>query len=131
MCVLDVDSGPTDWLVRRRVAAPFETWACFHTTTYLLETDGVRGGVIPRTIGGRCPAPIAERLPVSGARPIPGPTSAGRVSPSPPLPGFVAATGAVRDEGTSFHSLPPAGRVWVRNRFGDFRRDHSLTVAAR
>lgn len=111
ICVLDFDGDLTDWLVRRHVAVPFEPWACFHTTMYLLETDGVRCGIIPRTIGGPYSVLIAEQLHVSGARLILGLTSAGRVSPSLPLPGFVVVTSAVRDEGTSFHYLPPAEQV--------------------
>jgi hypothetical protein len=51
-CVLDFDGDLTDWLVHRHVAVLFEPWACFHTTMYPLETDGVRCGIIPRTIGG-------------------------------------------------------------------------------
>ncbi|MBI1788340.1 MAG: nucleoside phosphorylase [Acidobacteria bacterium] len=111
ICVLDFDGDLTDWLVRRRLAAPFEPWACFHTTMYVLESDGVRCGIVARTIGGPYAVLIAEQLHVSGARLILGLTSAGRVSPSLPLPSFVVVTCAVRDEGTSFHYLPPAGQV--------------------
>jgi hypothetical protein len=111
ICLLDFDGDLTDWLVRRHVVARFEPWACFHTTMYVLETDGVRCGIIPRTIGGPYSVLIAEQLHVSGARLILGLTSAGRVSPSLPLPSFVVVTGAVRDEGTSFHYLPPAEQV--------------------
>jgi uridine phosphorylase len=111
ICVLDFDGDLTDWLVSRGIAAPFAPWACFHTTMYLVETDGVRCGIIPRTIGGAYSVLIAEQLHVSGAPLILGLTSAGRVSPSLPLPCFVVVTSAVRDEGTSFHYLPPAERV--------------------
>jgi len=111
VCVLDFDGDLTDWLVCRGTAAPFEPWACFHTKMYALETDGVRCGVIARTIGGPYAVLIAEQLLVSGAQLILGLTSAGRVSPSLPFPSFVVVTGAVRDEGTSFHYLPPAAKV--------------------
>jgi uridine phosphorylase len=112
VCVLDFDGDLTNWLVRERKATPFEPWACFHTKMYLLETDGARCGIIPRTIGGPYAVLIAEQLHVSGARLILGLTSAGRVSPSLPLPSFVVVTSAVRDEGTSFHYLPPAENVY-------------------
>ena len=111
VCVLDFDGDLTDWLVRDRGAVPFEPWACFHTRMYVLEMDGVCCGIIPRTIGGPYAVLIAEQLRVSGARLILGLTSAGRVSPSLPLPSFVVVTSAVRDEGTSLHYLAPAGRV--------------------
>jgi uridine phosphorylase len=111
VCVLDFDGDLTDWLVLDGKVIPFEPWACFHTRMYLLETDGACCGIIPRTIGGPYAVLIAEQLRVSGARLILGLTSAGRVSPSLALPSFVVVTSAVRDEGTSFHYLPPAARV--------------------
>jgi uridine phosphorylase len=111
ICALDFDGDLTDWLVGEGRATPFEPWACFHTKMYLLEMDGTRYGIIARTIGGPYSVLIAEQLRVSGARLILGLTSAGRVSPSLPLPSFVVVTSAVRDEGTSFHYLPPAETV--------------------
>ena len=111
ICALDFDGDLTDWLVREGRATPFEPWACFHTKMYFLEMDGARYGIIGRTIGGPYSVLIAEQLLVSGARLILGLTSAGRVSPSLPLPSFVVVTSAVRDEGTSFHYLPPAKSV--------------------
>src|SRR5258708_29909128 len=111
VCVLDFDGDLTDWLVGDGRTVPFEPWACFHTRMYLLETEGVRCGIIPRTIGGPYAVLIAEQLRVSGARLILGLTSSGRVSPSLPLPSFVVVTSAIRDEGTSFHYLPAAGKV--------------------
>ncbi|MBI4873334.1 MAG: nucleoside phosphorylase [Acidobacteria bacterium] len=111
ICVLDFDGDLTDWLIRERLAEPFAPWACFHTTMYLLETEGVRCGIVARTIGGPYAVLIAEQLHVSGAGLTLGLTSAGRVSPSLPLPSYVIPTSAVRDEGASFHYLPPADRV--------------------
>ena len=111
ICVLDFDGDLTDWLLRQGSATDFEPWACFHTKMYLLETDEACCGIIPRTIGGPYAVLIAEQLRVSGARLILGLTSAGRISPSLPLPSFVIVTSAVRDEGTSFHYLPPAKKV--------------------
>lgn len=111
ICVLDFDGDLTDWLVRHRLVERFEPWACFHTTMYWLEAEGIRCGIIARTIGGPYAVLIAEQLHVSGARLILGLTSAGRVSPTLPLPSLVIPTSAVRDEGTSFHYLPPSDLV--------------------
>lgn len=111
ICVLDFDGDLTDWLIRRQLVKPFESWACFHTTMYLLESEGVSCGIVARSIGGPYAVLIAEQLHVSGARLILGLTSAGRVSLSLPLPSIVIPTSAVRDEGTSFHYLPPSDRV--------------------
>ena len=111
ICVLDFDGDLTDWLVRRGIAVPFEAWACFHTTMYIVEAEGVRCGIIARTIGGPYAVLIAEQLHASGVDLILGLTSSGRVSPALPLPAFVVATSAVRDEGTSFHYLPATREV--------------------
>jgi uridine phosphorylase len=113
LCVLDFDGDLTDWLIRQKLVEPFAPWACFHTTMYLLESEGVSCGIVARTIGGPYSVLIAEQLHVSGAGLILGLTSAGRVSPLLPLPSYVIPTSAVRDEGTSFHYLSPADRVFA------------------
>lgn len=119
ICVLDFDGDLTDWLVRQELVQPFTPWACFHTTMFLLEAEGVTCGIVPRTIGGPFAVLIAEQLHVSGASLTYGLTSAGRVLPSLPLPGIVIPTSAIRDEGTSFHYLPPAERVGAPTPIGD------------
>lgn len=111
VCVLEFDGDLTDWLVSTGKVKPWKSWACFHTTMFSLEVDDFTCGIVPRTIGGPYAVLIAEQMRVSGARVILGLTSAGRVSPSMPLPGLVVVTRAIRDEGTSYHYLPPAETV--------------------
>ena len=111
LCVLEFDGDLTDWLVREGIARPFPPWACFHTTMFALEVEGVRCGIIPRTIGGPYAVLVAEQLAAAGARLIIGLTSAGRVSPELPLPCLLVVTSAIRDEGTSYHYLPPGRDV--------------------
>lgn len=106
ICVLEFDGDLTDWLVSTGAAQPWKSWACFHTTMYSVEVDGVACGVVPRTIGGPYAVLIAEQLRASGARVVLGLTSAGRVSGSLPVPSLVVPTEAIRDEGTSYHYLP-------------------------
>jgi uridine phosphorylase len=107
ICFLEFDGDLTDWLVEQRIAISFGSWACFHTTMFSLELEGVRCGIIARTIGGPYAVLIAEQLRAAGARLIVGITSAGRVAPDLQLPGLVVASGAIRDEGTSYHYLSP------------------------
>ncbi len=95
LCVLEFDGDLTDWLVSQRIAAPFPSWPCFHTTMYAVELEGICCGIIPRTIGGPYAVLIAEQLVAAGARVILGLTSAGRVSPELPLPCLVAVTKAI------------------------------------
>jgi len=41
VCFLEFDGDLTDWLVERRAATPFRSWACFHTTMFALELEGI------------------------------------------------------------------------------------------
>jgi uridine phosphorylase len=112
LCFLEFDGDLTDWLVGEGLAAPFAPWACFHTTMFALELEGISCGIIPRTIGGPYAVLIAEQLASAGVRLIVGLTSAGRVCPDLPLPCLVVITAAVRDEGTSYHYLPASKEVF-------------------
>ncbi len=115
VCVLEFDGDLTDWLLSAGRARPCNDWACFHTTMYMLDLDGCACGIVPRTIGGPYAVLVAEQLRASGARIIVGLTSAGRVAPSLPIPSLVVATKALRDEGTSYHYLPPDRMVEARH----------------
>ena len=111
ICFLEFDGDLTDWLVDRGIAAPFRSWACFHTTMFSLTLEGVSCGIIGRTIGGPYAVLIAEQLHAAGVGLIVGLTSAGRVAPDLPLPSLVVATSTIRDEGTSYHCLSPKKEV--------------------
>ncbi len=111
VCILEFDGDLTDHLVQTGAASPWRNWACFHTPMFILEMDGKPCGIVPRAIGGSYAVLIAEQLLASGARAIVGLTSAGRVSPKLQIPSLVVATAAIRDEGTSFHYLPPSKSV--------------------
>lgn len=111
VCVLEFDGDLTDWLVREGIAKPFASWACFHTAMFTLEIDGIECGIIARTIGGPYAVLIAEQLHAAGTQLIVGLTSAGRLDSGLPVPCLVAATSAIRDEGTSYHYLPPGREV--------------------
>jgi len=111
ICVLDCDGDLSDGLLRDGSATPVRAWACFHTEMLGTTLDGVRCGVVPRTIGGPYAVLVAEQLHAAGARVVICLTSAGRVSPALPLPCIVVADEAIRDEGTSLHYLPEGRRV--------------------
>lgn len=128
LCFLEFDGDLTDWLVEQGLARPFPSWPCFHTTMFVLELEGLTCGIIPRTIGGPYAVLIAEQLHASGTMAIVGLTSAGRVDPELRLPGLVVATGAIRDEGTSYHYLPPAKEVACPSRLPRLIGDELLTA---
>ncbi len=79
LCILEFDGDITDWLVRDGIAKRFAPWACFHTSMYTMDLEGVACGIIARTIGGPFAVLIAEQLQAAGAKLIVGLTSAGRV----------------------------------------------------
>ena len=111
VCVLEFDGELTDWLVSTGAAKTCKSWACFHTTMFSLKIDGFTFGIVPRTIGGAYSVLIAEQMAISGAKIVLGLTSAGRINSALPIPSLVVATSAIRDEGTSYHYLPPSELV--------------------
>ena len=117
LCVLEFDGDLTDKLIERGLVRECDSWPCFHTRMWLWPAEEPRCGIVARTIGGPYAVLVAEQLAVCGAQVVVGLASAGRVSRQLPLPSVVVADEAIRDEGTSYHYLPPARRVkgagWV------------------
>lgn len=111
LCVLDFDGDLADRLAAEEITSPMTSWACFHTSMRVLTLNGLSCGIVPRTIGGPYAVLVAEQLVAAGAQLVVGLTSAGRVSPTLPLPSIVVVDEAIRDEGTSLHYLPPAETV--------------------
>jgi len=120
VCFLEFDGDLTDWLVSTGKAKEWKSWPCFHTTMFSFEVDGATFGIVPRTIGGPYSVLIAEQMAVSGSRVVLGLTSAGRVSPLMPIPGLVVVSDAIRDEGTSYHYLPPRPVVEAPKKVAEF-----------
>ena len=123
LCVLEFDGDLTDKLIERDLVRPCESWPCFHTRMWLWPREDPSCGIVPRTIGGPYTVLVAEQLAVCGARGVVGLASAGRVSPDLPLPSVVVADEAIRDEGTSYHYLPPARTVKGNERVTDALED--------
>ncbi len=111
LCVLDFDGDLSDRLAEQGITSPMASWACFHTSMRVLTLDGLSCGIVPRTIGGPYAVLVAEQLCAAGAKLVVGITSAGRISPTLPLPAIVVIDEAVRDEGTSLHYIPPSTTV--------------------
>ncbi len=111
ICVLEFDGDLTDKLQERDELVHCDCWPCFHTKMWGWPREEVRCGIIPRTIGGPYTVLVAEQLAVCGVKVIIGLASAGRVAPTYPLPSVVIAEQAIRDEGVSYHYLPPEKTV--------------------
>jgi uridine phosphorylase len=114
VCLLDFDGDLTDELVKLGEATHCAGWPCFHTAMWTIEVGDIACGIIPRTIGGPYAVLVAEQLAACGVQAILGLTSAGRIDPTLALPAVVVASRAIRDEGTSYHYLPPSYSVWCK-----------------
>jgi uridine phosphorylase len=125
ICLLDPDGDILRALRRAGRAAPAPGWACYHTELFEFDHDAIRFGIIGCAVGAAFAVLLAEELFVSGCRLLVSMTSAGQISPPlednrRPPPYFVVIDRALRDEGTSYHYLPP----------GDFAAADPALVAA-
>jgi uridine phosphorylase len=108
ICVLDPDGDILRLLHRERRASLSKAWACYHTDLYEFGEDEARFGIIGCAVGASFAVLLAEQLFVSGCRFLISVTSAGQIAAQGPPPYFVVIDRALRDEGTSYHYLPPA-----------------------
>ena len=111
-------------------------WACYHTELYEFEQGAERFGIIGCAVGASFAVLLAEQLFVSGCRFLISMTSAGQIVPQVPPPYFVVIDRALRDEGTSYHYLPPsefaeADPALVAEAMAALRRPGCRSTAAR
>jgi uridine phosphorylase len=107
VCVLDPDGD-----VVRQIKGSGRThvgWACYHTELLAFDLYNVgEVGIVGCAVGAPFAVLVAEQLFASGCRLLVSVTSAGQISPIGPTPYFILIDRALRDEGTSYHYLPPA-----------------------
>jgi uridine phosphorylase len=108
VCVLDPDGDVTAHLVASGRARKNDEWACYHTQLYDIEIGGLRVGLLPVAVGAPFAVLVAEQLFVSGCRFLVSVTSAGLLDASLKPPFFLLIDKALRDEGASYHYLPPS-----------------------
>lgn len=107
VCLLDPDGDIADHLFAIGQADWSTSWACYHSRMLITTIAGRCVGIVPRVVGGSYAVLVAEQLVASGCRLLISVTSAGRLAPIAAPPYFVLVTRAIRDEGTSYHYLPP------------------------
>jgi uridine phosphorylase len=107
VCALDPDGDIVRGL-QAAGAARHPGWACYHTDMYVTEHAGLPIGVVGCAVGAPFAVLVAEQLFVSGCEFLVSITSAGQIAPVGPTPYFVLIDRALRDEGTSYHYLPPS-----------------------
>ena len=108
ICVLDPDGDIVRWLVGAQRAERDARWACYHTDLFIFGQDNMRFGIIGCAVGAPFAVLVAEELFVSGCELLISVTSAGQIVAINDPPYFVLIEKALRDEGTSYHYLPPA-----------------------
>jgi uridine phosphorylase len=108
ICILDPDGDIVRALRRAGRAHPAPGWACYHTELFEFGHARERFGIIGCAVGAPFAVLLAEELFVSGCRLLVSVTSAGQIVAQGPTPYFVLIDRALRDEGTSYHYLPPA-----------------------
>lgn len=108
VCVLDPDGDLVRRLKSNAQARLDPSWSCYHTELYRLSEGGAELGFIGCAVGASFAVLVAEELFASGCELLISITSAGQLLELRPPPYFVLIERALRDEGTSYHYLPPA-----------------------
>lgn len=108
ICVLDPDGDLVDYLHATNRARRHPTWACYHTELDTFLYQGIEFGVIGRVVGASFAVLVAEELFTSGCELLISITSAGQIISLDHPPYVVLIEKALRDEGTSYHYLPPS-----------------------
>jgi uridine phosphorylase len=109
ICVLDPDGDLVRYLKRTGAGRPHEGWACYHTELIAFDLFGAgEAGVVGCAVGAPFAVLVAEQLFASGCQFLVSVTSAGQIAEVGPTPFFVLIDHALRDEGTSYHYLPPS-----------------------
>jgi uridine phosphorylase len=108
ICILDPDGDLVDYLRATHCARRHPTWACYHTVLDTFLYQGIEFGVIGRVVGASFAVLVAEELFASGCELLISITSAGQINALDHPPYVVLIEKALRDEGTSYHYLPPS-----------------------
>ena len=108
VCVLDPDGDLVDYLIRTNQATINKCWACYHTKLYNVKQNEFEFAVLGCAVGSSFAVLVAEQLFVSGCKTLISVTSAGIINPAKNQSKFVLIEQALRDEGTSYHYIPPS-----------------------
>ena len=108
VCVLDPDGDLARQLQARGETVLDPHWACYHTSLHRLTRGDLDLGIVPFAVGASFAVLVAEELFACGCQLLISVTSAGQLLPHGAPPYFILIERALRDEGTSYHYLPPA-----------------------
>jgi uridine phosphorylase len=108
VCLLDPDGDIVRQLRADGRGQRHEGWVCYHTDLFVFEESGLTMGVVGCAVGASFAVLVAEELFASGCELLISVTSSGQIAPVQSPPYFILIERALRDEGTSYHYLPPA-----------------------
>lgn len=106
-CLPDFDGELLDHLLATGRAVLEPAWPCFHTRLYCWRINGTEYGVVGGTVGAPFALLVAEELFALGCEALVTISSAGLIAENLQPPLFLLIDRALRDEGTSYHYLPP------------------------
>jgi uridine phosphorylase len=108
ICILDPDGDLVQHLIVSGAAHKNLFWACYHTDLYDFCYNGIEFGVVGCVVGASFAVLVAEEMFASGCELLISITSAGQITNITQPPYFFIIEKALRDEGTSYHYLPPS-----------------------
>lgn len=114
ICLLDPDGDMVRHLRATGQAQLNPYWACYHSEMYSFTHDGIEFGVVGCAVGAAYAVLVAEQVFVSGCQLLISITSSGQIVGQGPPPYFVLIDRALRDEGTSYHYLPPSDYAYLQ-----------------
>lgn len=106
--MFDPDGDLVDFLQAADSTRRHPNWACYHTVLETFVQDEIEYGIIGRVVGAPFAVLVAEELFACGCQLLISITSAGQILLVDQPPYVVFIDKALRDEGTSYHYLPPA-----------------------
>ena len=108
VCVLDPDGDIVAHVRKTFGASLCPQWACYHTQMWSWAAGDLACGIIGHVVGGSFAVLVAEQLFASGCGLLINLASAGQITDVGPPPYYILVKRALRDEGTSYHYVPPS-----------------------
>lgn len=108
ICLLDPDGDIVRMLKAEGRAQLHDGWVCYHTELWVFDMGNFEVGVVGCAVGAPFAVLVAEELFESGCELLISITSAGEITPAATSPYFILIDRALRDEGVSYHYLPPS-----------------------
>ena len=108
VCILDPDGDIVEYLQKNNQLELSRCWACYHTKLYNFIYGSIEFGIIGCAVGASFAVLVAEELFATNCKLLISITSSGRIATLENSSQFLLIESAIRDEGTSYHYLPPA-----------------------